>query len=139
MYAAFATINAGFLFILGSTALVYRRRFPRWSLAPVFATAVLALIVNGAFLVEVAAPRLLHMPSHHCPYDLISKAPESLLSIGLFCFGFFAVGWGCLADWLGWNRETTDCLPRTVSRLLLAGLAVCALSIALMVLELSVA
>jgi hypothetical protein len=44
---------------------------------------VLSVAVNGVFLVEVAAPRLLHLPYHHCPYDLVPGAPESLVGVAL--------------------------------------------------------
>ena len=60
------------------------------------------MAVSALFLVEIAAPRLLRLPYHHCPYDLLPRVPESVVMMGLFAAGFFAVGWawvaGCWAE-----------------------------------------
>ena len=62
---------------------------------------ILALMValtvgfNALFLVEAAAPLLLRLPYHHCPYDLLPMVPESMGAIGLFVLDVFLVivGW----------------------------------------------
>src|SRR5262249_52385877 len=78
-------------------ARLCRRGLPHGLLALLLVAAVLAVPVNGVFLVEVAAPRLIRLPYHHCPYDLVPRAPESLVAIALFLAGSFAVGWAALA------------------------------------------
>jgi hypothetical protein len=94
------------------------RRPSAWWLVPLLLGAGLSLVVNGIFLVEVAAPRLLHLPFHHCPYDLVPGAPESLLAVALFLGGSFAVGWACLVCFLGDSPEARPLLPRMLGQLL---------------------
>ncbi len=80
--------------------------------------AILCAAVNVVFLIEVVAPRLLHKPYHHCPYDLVSAAPDGLVAAILSLAGSFAVGWACVAGWLGSGPESKAFLPRTVGVLL---------------------
>jgi hypothetical protein len=87
-------------------------------LPALLAAALLSLPVAALFLVEIAAPALLHLPDHHCPYDLLPALPESAVGIGLFFLGVFAVGWACVAGWLADRPETRPRLPRTVRTLL---------------------
>ena len=82
----------------------------------------LSISLNVMFLVDAAAPILLRLPYHHCPYDLLTRAPESMVAVGLFVLGAFAVGWACVAVWLGRHRETAALLPPLVIRLLGIGL-----------------
>ena len=91
---------------------------PRRALLLLLFGAGLAVAVNAIFLVDIAAPRLLHLPLHHCPYDLVPIAPESLLAVALFLGGTFAIGWACVASWLGRGPEASPLLPATVGRLL---------------------
>jgi hypothetical protein len=86
-------------------------------LAVLLAGAAVAVPVAGLFLVEVAAPRLLHMPEHHCPYDLIPQVPEAMIAVALFLWGTFSVGWACVAAWAGSSPETRSFLPEQVRRL----------------------
>src|SRR6516225_555396 len=72
---------------------------------------VLTVGFNVLFLVEAAAPLLLHLPYHHCPYDLLPMVPESTIACGLFVLGAFAVGWACMASLLGSHAETDEVLP----------------------------
>ena len=110
----------GVCLVLGTAvaARLCRRGLPRGVLATLLVAAALAVAVNGVFLVEVAAPRLIRLPYHHCPYDLVPRAPESLLAIALFFGGTFAVGWACVAAWLGNVPGAAALLPRTAGRLL---------------------
>ncbi len=111
-------VNVGTLMALaGSSFLCRTRSSPRW-VAPLPALALLGLAVGGVFLVEVAAPRLDRLPYHHCPYDLVTRAPESLVAVALFFGGVFLVGWACVAAWLGGRGEAAQSLPEFVSRLL---------------------
>src|SRR3712207_8430081 len=61
------------------------RRPPRSTLCP-----YTTLFRSGLFLVEEAAPALLGLPYHHCPYDLIPQAPEAVVAVGLFLAGCFS-------------------------------------------------
>jgi len=111
-------LNAGLVLVVAVCARLWRRRLPRAGLVPLLLAAGLAVAVNAVFLVEVAAPRLIHLPYHHCPYDLVPRAPESLVAVALFLGGSCCVGWACVAAWLGNGPETAPLLPGTVSRLL---------------------
>lgn len=115
LWVGYFTVNGGLLVALG------RRRLPRAGLPLVLLADVLALPVNGLFLTEVAAPRLLRMPNHHCPYDLIPAAPAGLLAAVLFLAGGFAVGWAGVVAWLGRHAETEPFRGATVDRLLRLG------------------
>jgi hypothetical protein len=114
--AAYYGVNLGMLLALAVTQV--RRRFSRIRLLLLCGLAVLSLAVNAVFLTEVAAPQLLHLPFHHCPYDLVSGAPESLLAVALFLAGCFAVGWACVVSLMGRRPEAEMYLPDMIGRLL---------------------
>jgi hypothetical protein len=118
LYAAYYTVNVGMVLALGGYRWVSRHQAPKGWLPALLLGAVVSLVVNAVFLVEAAAPRLLRLPYHHCPYDLIPKAPESLVAVALFLAGSFFVGWACVAAWLGNSAETRPFLPEVVRRLL---------------------
>jgi hypothetical protein len=119
LYAAYYAINVGLVLAI----------YPRWGgrrlsavqLLPIALAAVLSAAINALFLVEVAAPRLLHMPSHHCAYDLVRAAPTSLVAVALFIAGGFCVGWAFVAAWLGDGPEARPFLPEMVRSLLYSG------------------
>lgn len=120
LYGAYYAVNAGMVLVLA----VYMRRLRRFAtvwLTPMALAAVLATVVNALFLIEAAAPRLLHLPNHHCVYDLVLRAPESLAAVVLFLGGSFAIGWAWVAEWLGDGPETRPFLQETVGRLLYLG------------------
>jgi len=130
----------GFLLV----ALLVSIRACRWQLirldlASLLVLALLSLPVSLAFLIEVAAPTILHLPYHHCPYDLLPKAPESVLAIVLYLLGMFAVGWACLAWWVGNSAETRPFLKKQVAKLLLLGFFGYLGSLVMMYLELALA
>jgi hypothetical protein len=106
LYVTYYAVNAGLVLALEVCARLCRRRLPTGWLAPLFFVALLSLAVNMVFLIEEAAPRLLHLPNHHCPYDLVGRAPHSLAAVALFVGGSFFVGWGCVVGWLGTSRES---------------------------------
>jgi hypothetical protein len=121
LYAAYYAVNGALIVALGTCARLCRRRFPAGWLAPLLAATLLSWMVNAAFLVEVAAPRLLHMPNHHCPYDLVSQAPRGVAAIALFVVGSFFVGWGCAVGWLGNGPESRPLVPGLVGSLFRLG------------------
>jgi hypothetical protein len=115
---AYYILNAGLILVVAVCARLWRQRLSRSGLVPLVLAAAAVVAVNAVFLVEVAAPRLIHLPYHHCPYDLVPRAPESLVAVALFLGGTFCVGWAGVAAWLGGSPETTRLLPAMVSRLL---------------------
>lgn len=101
--------------------------------------AILNLFCSGRFLIDIAAPALLHLPFHHCPYDLVPKVPEALLMVGLFLAATFAVGWAGVVAWGGQSAETRPFAQPVVTRLLwLAGWSYLG-SLVMMSLELALA
>jgi hypothetical protein len=100
LHAAYFTSNV-LLMLLLATGLGYGR--PGWL---VVLTAAVNLAVSGVFLVEVVAPTILHLPFHHCAYDLIPDAPEGIAAAGLHLIGTFAAGWSALVWGLGRGEET---------------------------------
>ena len=68
--------------------------------------AIVDLAMACRFVIDVAAPTLLHLPYHHCIYDLVFAVPESGVAIGLLVWGTFCVGWACVAGWLGRSAST---------------------------------
>jgi hypothetical protein len=139
LYIAYYAVNVGMVAALGLCGWRRHRRVANGWLAFLLFGAVVSVAVSAVFLVEAAAPRLLHLPYHHCPYDLIPKAPDSLAAIALFLGGSFSVGWACVAGWFGNDPETRRIMPRTVRRLLLLGLLGYLGSMAMMTLELALA
>jgi hypothetical protein len=137
--AAYYTVNAGMVLALDVCGRLCRRGLPTGWLASLLLGAVLSVGVNAVFLVEVAAPRLLKLPYHHCPYDLIPKAPESVVAVALFLAGCFAVGWACVAGWLGNSPEARPFMPEMVGRLLRFGCVAYLWSVLMLSLELALA
>jgi hypothetical protein len=121
LYVVYYTVNVGMAAALGVSWRRWGQHFPRALLVAMFALALLSLTVNAVFLVEVAAPRLIGLPFHYCPYDLVPKAPESLVAVALFLMGNFAVGWGCVVGWLGDRPEARPFVPGMVGQLFRMG------------------
>lgn len=82
-----------------------------------FVGSLLSIPVSLLFLIEIAAPAILGLPFHHCPYDLISAAPESVVAVVLFLLGCFSVGWSCVAARFGECDQTLGFVPEYVSKL----------------------
>jgi hypothetical protein len=136
--AAYYAVNGvTILGLLGGLVLGRRGRLP--PLSAITLAALVALPVSGAFLVEVAAPILLHLPYHHCFYDLIPRAPEVVLSVALFLGGTCAVGWAAVAGWWGQSAESGPFLPGFVANVLFLALFCYLGSIVMMTIELALA
>jgi hypothetical protein len=139
LYAAYYSANGLMVIALVWCARACRRRLPAGWLLPLFLAALLCLAVNAVFLIEEAAPRLLHMPNHHCPYDLVSQAPRSLAAVAFFLGGSFFVGWGCVAGWLGNRPQTRPFLPGVVGTLFRQGAIGYVVSVLILSVELALA
>jgi hypothetical protein len=116
--AAYFIVNVGMCLALAAYVSRPPARQPAAALGPLGFGALLSVPVSLAFLIEVAAPTLLHLPNHHCPYDLIPAVPESMVAVALFVLGCFSVGWACLAGWFGNCAETRPFLRQTVRKVL---------------------
>jgi hypothetical protein len=138
LYGAYYAANAAMILALGWCARLCAWRLPVKWLAPLFVAAVLCLAVSAIFLIEVAAPRLLHLPDHHCPYDLVPQAPRSLLAVGLCFAGTFFAGWGCIAGWLGGGPESGPFVAGMVGSLFRLGIFGYLFSVLVLSLELAI-
>jgi hypothetical protein len=119
---AYYLVNIGMALALAAGAWRPHSLASGTPLAALFVGALATWPVNLAYVTEVAAPALLRLPNHHCPYDLLPAVPESVVAFALFILGSFAVGWACVARGLGRCRETRPGLARETGRLLELGL-----------------
>jgi hypothetical protein len=99
--------------------------------------SLVGLATGAVFLVEVAAPTILHTPGHHCAYDLIHQAPEAVAAVLFFVGGAYCLGWACVARWFGRCPETAPYLSETVRRLLRWSLAGFGVGLAMLAVELA--
>jgi hypothetical protein len=111
-------VNGGMSLLLLGHVLLPSLRQRLLGLLPLAVGAVISVPVSIVFLIAVAAPVLLHLAHHHCPYDLLPAVPESVVALGLFAAGCFCVGWACVAGWFGNCQETKPFLSEEVGRAL---------------------
>jgi hypothetical protein len=137
LYGLYWGINGGMILaLMGSIWLLRRGRGLVWAVA-LLPGAVLCVLVNTVFLIEIAAPALLHLPFHHCPYDLLPKAPESVLGIALFVLGSFCVGWASILSWFGGGFQTRPYVRSLVVKVLSLGFFAYLNSLVIMTIELA--
>ena len=117
--ASFFATSAGMALGLYAAAGRARRRTP--DVAVLLMGGVLALVIGAEFLAGVAAPVLLHLPYHHCPYDLIPQVPEAMVAVALFLMGTFSVGWAWVAQKFGDCDESRPFLSAYVGTILQIG------------------
>lgn len=122
LFGVYYTANLGMAVLLARCLWPRRHEIPLVRLSLLGLAAVATLALNAVFLTDAASPRLLHLPQHHCPYDLIGQAPLSLIAVALFLGGCFCVGWAWLAARLGRDPESRPVLVPIVIRLLRGGL-----------------
>jgi hypothetical protein len=134
---AYVAANIAMILSLAIAAWQVRRGCRLAWLAPLLAGGLATVVISAVFLIEVAAPALLHKPYHHCPYDLVPQVPESILGIALFILGSFCVGWACVAGWLANSAATRLPARRSVRSLLALGSFAYLASLLLMTMELS--
>lgn len=118
LYVSYYALNLAMVVALA----VGSRQQRKWWLAILNGVAVATVAVNAEFLVGAAAPHLLGLPYHHCPYDLITQVPESIVAVALFLCGCFAILWAGLLCWIGEVAETRLLVPPRVHLLLQVGL-----------------
>lgn len=125
--------------ILGLLArLQFRTASLKWD-CPFYVCGLLAVPVSYYFLIETAAPAILRLPFHNCPYDLITAAPESVLTIVLFLSGLFSLGWSSIAAYFGSRNLPVEQSQDLVSKLRFVAWFGYAGSLLLMTIELHLA
>jgi hypothetical protein len=87
------------------------RIFRRPILGLLFLFAILNAFIFLLSQVEVFAPRMMHLPFHHCLYCLWQYVPDSIVMYLLFILGTFSVGWGFTTELFGRQGEAADLLP----------------------------
>jgi hypothetical protein len=63
--------------------------------------AVASFISGVVYLFEVAAPRILGQPAHHCLFDVVPVAPAMSIGLLAFALGHFSLGWATAASAAG--------------------------------------
>ncbi len=137
--AAYFGSNLGLVLALVAATRRGRRPPGDVGLVVLVCGGLIVLTISGLFLVDVAAPMLLKLPYHRCPYDLIAQVPEAVVASALFLSGCFALGWAGVARWLGRCAETEKLVPGMVRGLLQLGLWCFTASLIMMALELVLA
>lgn len=136
---AYYAVHLALALTLWPTTRPWRSPLSLGWLGPLLLLAVISWPVAWVFLIEIAAPALLHLPYHHCAYDLIGRVPESMLAVAMFIGGSFCIGWGGVAAWLADTTETRPFLQEEVQTLLYLGLLGYAGSLTMMSVELALA
>jgi hypothetical protein len=85
--------------------------FRRPILGLLFLFSLLNAILFLLSQIEVFAPRMMHLPFHHCLYCLWQYVPDSIIMYLFFILGTFSVGWGFTTELFGRHGETADLLP----------------------------
>ena len=95
--------------------ITFLRRRPISGL--LFLFAILNAFIFLLSQIEVFAPRMMHLPFHHCLYCLWQYVPDSILLFTFFSLGTFSVGWGFTTALLGRQGEAADLLPGYLRRI----------------------
>ncbi len=82
----------------------------RLILGLLFLFAILNAFIFLLSQIEVFAPRMMHLPFHHCLYCLWQYVPDSIVMYLFFILGTFSVGWGFTTALFGRQGETADLL-----------------------------
>ena len=137
--ASFLATNTLLTALLIVVSRVNRQRVPAARLVPLVCAATVNFLVSVAFLTEIAAPRLLQMPDHHCAYDLVERAPRAVVAVAGFLVSTLAIGWAAVAGWFGRDRESAAFAPRVVGGVLRMAAGVHVASLILLAAELLLA
>ena len=82
-----------------------------------FLFAILNAFIFLLSQVEVFAPRMMHLPFHHCLYCLWQYVPDSIAMYLFFILGTFSVGWGFTTHLFGKIGEASDLLPNYLRKI----------------------
>lgn len=115
---AFYCLNGALVLAYGVAARQPYPRVPSVAKVGLGALIVAAGVTSAVYVVEVAAPRILHLPYHHCPYDLITRAPDAVLACILLAASALAGALSLLMAAIATTPETESVLPRLTCRLL---------------------
>ena len=115
-------VNTLMIAALAVQLAIPRRQMSNLELASLLVGMLVAAAISYHFLVQVASPRILHLPHHRCAYDLISLAPESVVGIVLFVLGSLAIGWACVVAWFGHHTATGHLVEQVRSKVLFLAL-----------------
>ena len=115
----FMLLWAGLLILILDS--IRKQRGGRKRMGGLLASTLVVSLLGGLFLVDVLSPALLQRP-HHCPYDLVSELPESVIGIVLFMVGSLWVAAGSIASFCADVPETREILPGLQARVLFLGL-----------------
>lgn len=131
------------LVLMGSVGLVLSRgglknpaRRRRFTLIALVALALLNVAAVALALIEDLGPKLMNLPYHHDPYDLVQKVPDSPIFVALFILGTFAIGWALVVDVIGTKEETREIIPKYLRNLLKFSLLCLLLSLVMVSLHL---
>lgn len=106
------------LALIGFTGVSLKFRIFR---RPILGLLFLFAILNGFIFIlsqiEVFAPKLMHLPFHHCVYCLWQYVPDSIAMYLFFILGTFSVGWGFTTDLFGKIGEASDLLPNYLRKI----------------------
>ncbi|MGZ3613244.1 MAG: hypothetical protein ACXU9X_05065 [Thermodesulfobacteriota bacterium] len=91
--------------------------FRRPILGLLFLFAILNAFIFLLSQIEVFAPRMMHLPFHHCLYCLWQYVPDSIAMYLFFILGTFSVGWGFTTDLFGKIGEASDLLPNYLRKI----------------------
>jgi len=95
--------------------ITFLRRRPILGL--LFLFAILNAFIFLLSQIEVFAPRMMHLPFHHCLYCLWQYVPDSIAMYLFFILGTFSVGWGFTTDLFGKIGEASDLLSNYLRKI----------------------
>ena len=106
------------LALIGFTGVSLKFRIFR---RPILGLLFLFSILNASLFllsqIEVFAPRMMHLPFHHCLYCLWQYVPDSIAMYLFFILGTFSVGWGFTTDLFGKIGEASDLLSNYLRKI----------------------
>ena len=95
--------------------ITFLRRRPILGL--LFLFAILNAFIFLLSQIEVFAPRMMHLPFHHCLYCLWQYVPDSIAMYLFFILGTFSVGWGFTIVLFGRVGEAADLLQNYLKKI----------------------
>lgn len=134
---AYLTANIGMIYLLIRPSGKFNHPLSARRLALIALAGMATALITMLFVIDIAAPVLLHQPDHHCPYDLASMAPLSILALAAVALGAFSAAWAWVAASIGANEESQSYVAPLVSSLLRLSALAYAASLIIMTAELT--